>query len=192
MLQTLSEDGQLSWQCQCGAGNHAHISHEALHYPPYHWIPEWRATGFSDEQIAELVIRAIMPHTTTTAVALPPCETCGSRVFLNTCFSERELAPPVVTTTIIDSRVPKEGIVRVEYPEGASVNLNTVRYHLEKFTVGDGAGSREDIIFPVFDGIMQHPAVTLHRQLAEQMAAIGKVPPSQQGAPSAAALRGMP
>lgn len=149
MLQTLTDDGYMTYECPNGCGALvAHISHEQV--------------AAMNEQV----------------IALPPCSHCGARMGLNTRFSERELAPPVVTTAIIDSRVPKEGIVRVEYPEGASVNLNTVRYHLEKFTVPDGVGGREDIIFPAFDGIMQHPAVALHRRLAEQMAAIGKVPPS--------------
>ena len=67
MLQSFTEDGNLGWFCpHCHISNIAHISHDAVGYPPG-----------------------------SNMVALPRCE-CGTQTFLKVDFTEQELAPPVI------------------------------------------------------------------------------------------------
>lgn len=67
MLQEITEDGTLHWNCHhdACAPLQAHLSHESV---------EWCEPGL---------------------VALPPCA-CGARTFIKTHFDEKDLAPPII------------------------------------------------------------------------------------------------
>lgn len=70
MLQTLTDDGHMTYACHNGCGiQSAHVSEM-----------EWAAFPGAPEHMR--------------LVALPPCPNCGARLFLKVSFTEEELRAP--------------------------------------------------------------------------------------------------
>lgn len=179
MLKTLTDDGHLEWDCHNGCqALSAHISHEQVeHGVAYDEVETVQEDSFVDAQGSTHTLtlsrktgkRIVDPHT----IALPPCPQCGSRMFLKTQWSEQDLRPPVIHRGILQTVPPREGIVKVEIP--GAFNLTRIVDHLERYIV-DG----QEVSVRVIDAVEPHPAIARHQELARQLHAIGKTPPTTE------------
>lgn len=86
MLQTLTDDGHMTYACYSGCGiQSAHVSE--VHYAAFPGAPEHMHLA-----------------------VLPPCPTCGSRVFLKIHFTEMELAAPNMIHPVTGEPTPSRAV----------------------------------------------------------------------------------
>lgn len=130
-------------------------------------VIHWHCLTCGAEQAAPISHEAVeTPLGAPDHVALPPCTACAalgvySRDTARVAFDDTMLAP---ATAYHDST---GRIVQVEIPDGSMARLQG---HIESH----GAGG----VIRRIDGVVWHPALLPHMQVAKRLAAAGKLDPA--------------
>lgn len=182
MLHSIDEQGNFQWHC-------------ANPTCQYHNCAEWEAHQSCQhhgrgERVAGKSLQGHIGHdevqyTSENTIALPTCQ-CGTRCFVYAGYTEKDVQEAVV------SRHPQTGkilSVEVKGAPGLTLIHSHLEYHLVPLSSSDIARVPVDALVlqdghyflkiaeHVIDAVQAHPVPQRHLALAQQMKAMGKIPP---------------
>lgn len=157
-IEQIDANGNFTHHCDNPDCTHHNCANWPYRTCPHH-APHERVKGQTHQyHISHAQVQWISGR----EVALPPCH-CGTNGTIMVSWSDKELAPPVITR---DDKGNITSVLIVGAP-----NFTRVRTHLEKRTGQDG----QEYLQEVIDGVDTHPAIATHQELARQLQQAGKV-----------------